>query len=991
MKKFSLSSILDKNNKIVGLSIVITTLVMLISSAIGIMWNPIYLIEYVTFVPLFGEWGSALVYIGVLIFASFYYLEAKISIFTKRRIYAFIIFSISLFMFFLTIHINTHNGLAIVWAGSDFYNIVDVYKYYVLHIYAEPFISQISTWGEVSGLQIGNLGIIIPLVIWIQSIFGFADWFGFLIWIPITLYFLYVFLMDDWQIYLAKLNPINNEKEQIKSNKKIEGLDLNQATEEFELNFSPEEREKIELIEKVRGKIDKTSYEELSSKIKGERDKLYSLRNQVINKVRDNNSKPKKTSEISGELKEKLQSTLGYTSYTQLRKQKRENKANELNMKENLNKQVLVQEEKIEENLTLLNEGYKTTEQTLTSDKAMLTDDFVNSLLENSDPTMEIPLISDYYNDIFKNDKKLEDEINNTLETKVEFYNNEKTTEREMSEVSGSIIIDNLKEEVTMEEYLSLPEEIEKTVEKVIDLNQVHAIVQQKNDQTIKKTYESYASSSSEVTSIEETTIIDEIKDDEDEFSEERPLDWCSPYVLPSTSILSSTSNNFNNSKLVDEATEKVKKLNEVFNAFSVKAVVNSFEIGPTVSTFKVELSAGIKTTKVTNLEDNIKLTLGAEYIRIQAPIPGTPFIGIEVPNSSKKPVTFKEVYDQTPSLNEGIQISIGQDVSGSSMSFDLTKAPHLLVAGSTGSGKSVAINTILASILLRYKPTDVQLVLIDPKMVEFAPFHGIPHLLAEVITDATNANKALQAMVQEMEDRYREMAQKGAKKIEELNEILIKENKPKKPYIVVIIDELADLMMVAAKEVEESIMRITQKARAAGIHMVLATQRPSTEIITGTIKSNIPSRMAFTVASSIDSRTILGQVGAEKLIGMGDMLVSLYGKLPIRGQGAYISNSEVEDISAFTKSQCSAHYMVDVSSFATQSEFGGSLIDTDDPMYLAAIDTVKHYQKASTSMLQRHLGIGYNKAANIIETMEAEGIVGPSKGSKPREVLLLE
>ena len=388
-----------------------------------------------------------------------------------------------------------------------------------------------------------------------------------------------------------------------------------------------------------------------------------------------------------------------------------------------------------------------------------------------------------------------------------------------------------------------------------------------------------------------------------------------------------------------------------------------------------------------------MKLTLGAEYIRIIAPIPGTSFIGIEVPNSVKKPVKFKDVFNETEVSNEGgIQISIGQDVSGRPLSFDLTKAPHLLVAGSTGSGKSVAINTILASILLRYKPTDVQLVLVDPKMVEFAPFHDVPHLITEVILDPNNANKALKSMVDEMESRYKEMAKRGAKKLDELNEILIKNGEDKKPYIVIIIDELADLMMTAAKEVEDSIMRITQKARAAGIHMILATQRPSTEIITGTIKSNIPSRMAFTVASSIDSRTILGQIGAEKLIGMGDMLVSLYGKLPFRGQGAYISNEEIDAITSFTKSQCSPFYTVDLSKNKVDSSLGGgNILSIDDPMYQASIEIVIRQKKASTSMLQRHLNIGYNRAASIIDTLEAEGVIGPSRGSKPREVLIDE
>jgi len=442
---------------------------------------------------------------------------------------------------------------------------------------------------------------------------------------------------------------------------------------------------------------------------------------------------------------------------------------------------------------------------------------------------------------------------------------------------------------------------------------------------------------------------------------------------------------------LIKEVHDNSKILNEVFDSFGIDATVNSFEIGPTVSTFKIELASGVKTSKVTNLEENIKLRLGAEYIRLIAPIPGTSFIGIEIPNLIKKPVLFRDVFDNMTKSNHGIQIAIGQDVSGKSLSFDLTKAPHLLVAGSTGSGKSVAMNTILASILLQYKPTDVQLVLIDPKMVEFAPFHGVPHLLAQVVINAENANKVLKAMVQEMENRYKIMAENGVKKLDELNRKLIADGKDKKPFIIIVIDELADLMMVSAKEVEESIMRITQKARAAGIHMILATQRPSTEIITGTIKSNIPSRMAFTVASSIDSRTILGQVGAEKLIGDGDMLLSLYGKLPFRAQGALVSNQEIEDITAFAKSQCKPFFTIDPQKIDNSLFMNGNLIELDDPSYIAAKDIVIKYKKASVSMLQRHLNIGYNKAANIIETLENEGIIGSARGSKPREVLVKE
>ncbi len=985
MTKDKLNKILHKDNKTVGLTIVIVALVMLLSGALGVLWNPIYLIEYVTFVAILGEWGSLLAYIGIIIFAAYYYLDIKHEYITKRRAIAFTLLAVSIFMFFMTVFL-VNNGVF----GGSYVSIIDWCEWYVVGTYGEKLLNIGTTGGQV-GITLENMGVILPLWFWFQGLLGLAEWIGFLIWIPAILYFSYVIFFNDWEIYWEKLNPFSDKGTVVKSDKKFDSIDLNEATEEFEMNFSQEEKEYIEVIEKVRSSMDTTSYDQLSKKIQSEKQKLMDLRSQVIQKVRENNEAVKKQRTIPSELRDDLISTLSYTSYTQARRKAEEQAAMSAKVQEELNSQTQVKEETKEENLTLLNDGYKTTEETLSLEESMLSDDFVNSLIDSNDPTMELPLIKDYYEDIFNHDEKLEDEINKTLESEIDL-GDERTTEQEISEVSGEIIIEELVEDVTVEEYLSLPEKIEHSVEKAIDLQQVHAIADQK-DNSPSETYESLGDDSGETSSTAELSleeVVYEETEEEEIETGERPSDWCTPYVLPSTTILSQAAGGFDNQPLVEDATNKSKILNMAFESFGVKATVNSFDIGPTITTFKIELQPGVKTTKVTNIEDNLKMNLGVEYIRILAPIPGTIYVGIEIPNKVKKPVSFRDVYDNTPD-GEGIMISIGQDVSGKAMSFDLTKAPHLLVAGSTGSGKSVAINTILASILLRYKPTDVQLVLVDPKMVEFAPFHSIPHLLSEVIIDANNANKALQAMVQEMEDRYKEMSMKGAKKIEELNEILVREGKAKKPYIVIIIDELADLMMVAAKEVEDSIMRITQKARAAGIHMVLATQRPSTEIITGTIKSNIPSRMAFTVASSIDSRTILGQVGAEKLIGMGDMLVSLYGKLPVRGQGAYISNSEVEDITAFTKSQCSAHYVIDVEKFAAAAEGNGGLIDTDDPLFIQAVDVVTSTRKASTSFLQRRLGIGYNKAANIIETMEAEGIIGPSRGSKPREVLILE
>ena len=466
-----------------------------------------------------------------------------------------------------------------------------------------------------------------------------------------------------------------------------------------------------------------------------------------------------------------------------------------------------------------------------------------------------------------------------------------------------------------------------------------------------------------------------------------KPEKWCKGYKKPSKNLLRDIEHEgYDKAALKMEADSKSDTINELFNNFNIGAKVIGYEIGPTVTTYQIEVSAGTKITKITKLEDNIKMELQAKDIRIQAPIPGKPYVGIEVPNNIRKIVSFKETVKQVKDEDAELLIVAGQDTVGNVITFDLASTPHMLIAGSTGSGKSVAINTIITSLLMKYSPEEVKMILVDPKMVEFTPYHNIPHLITPVITSPGDANLALKQAVNEMERRYRMMAENGARNIKELNAKL----EEKLPYIVIVIDELADLMMVAAKEVEESIMRITQKARAAGIHMIVATQRPSTDIITGVIKSNIPSRIAFTVSSSIDSRTILDQVGAEKLIGHGDMLISLYGQLPYRGQGSYISVEEVDDITNMIKKQCTPFYEIEVKEEPIPG-VGGPLVDEDDPLYQAAKKIVIQQRKASTSLIQRYLSVGYNKAANIIEALEANGVVGPANGSKPREVLVSE
>ncbi len=407
-----------------------------------------------------------------------------------------------------------------------------------------------------------------------------------------------------------------------------------------------------------------------------------------------------------------------------------------------------------------------------------------------------------------------------------------------------------------------------------------------------------------------------------------------------------------------------------------------------------------MKVSKIVNLADDLALALAAKDIRIEAPIPGKPLIGIEVPNRITSAVSFKDVmvHQDAKSKEVSLDVPLGKDVEGKVISADLRKMPHLLIAGSTGSGKSVAINTIITSVLMKAYPEDVKLVLIDPKMVELSVYNGIPHLLIPVVTDAKLATNALRKTVKEMERRYQLFAAGGVRNITEYNQKVVENNADKNnsameklPYIVVIVDELSDLMMVAGHDVEDAIVRLAQMARAAGIHMILATQRPSVDVITGLIKANVPSRISFAVSSGVDSRTILDQVGAEKLLGRGDMLFLPIGAAkPERVQGAYISVTEVEKIVSWVKEQQEAVYNEDMIPSKNDSE--GQAENEDEPedeFYDQAVALVRKQQSASVSMLQRRFRIGYNRAARIVDEMEAKGIVGPSEGSKPRQVLI--
>ena len=441
----------------------------------------------------------------------------------------------------------------------------------------------------------------------------------------------------------------------------------------------------------------------------------------------------------------------------------------------------------------------------------------------------------------------------------------------------------------------------------------------------------------------------------------------------------------------------------QVLKDFGIEAKVVDTHVGPAVTQYELEIKAGTKVSKILSLNREIALALAAKDVRIQAPIPGKSTIGIELPNRKISMVNVREVLTSVPASKASSKLLavLGRDIMGSPQWMEINKTPHLLVAGSTGSGKSVCINSILASILMRAKPDEVKLVLVDPKKVELSIYNGVPHLLAPVVTDPKRANVALKRIVAEMERRYDVFEESKTKNIESYNAYIDKKNEglpedqkeKRMPFIVVIIDELADLMLVAAKEVEDSIMRITQMARAAGIHLIVATQRPSTDVITGVVKANIPSRISFAVSSGIDSRTILDMVGAEKLLGKGDMLFLPQGtNAPLRIQGTFISEDETKAIVDYVCNQQKANY--DNTLLMDEEEKGATTMldnkdDYEEPLYNEIVDFVTEQGKASASLLQRRFRLGYNRAARCIDLLEDRGIVGPQNGSKPREVLV--
>lgn len=460
-------------------------------------------------------------------------------------------------------------------------------------------------------------------------------------------------------------------------------------------------------------------------------------------------------------------------------------------------------------------------------------------------------------------------------------------------------------------------------------------------------------------------------------------------YQLPPITLLNSPVKKQTITK--GDVVEKSKILQSTFNNFGIEVKIVKAIVGPSITQFQILPTPGTKVSKIVNLSNDIALNLAAKDVRIEAPIPGKSLIGIEIPNTVNELVTMKEVFVNDED-NSPLSVALGKDVSGESIFTRIDKTPHLLIAGSTGSGKSVCVNTIITSILLKNKPDKVKLIMIDPKMVELSIYDGIPHLLTSVVTDPIKAADVLHKVVLEMENRYREFARARVRNMEGYNKIASKDPDYKElPYIVVIIDELADLMMVSSKEVEESIARIAQKARAAGIHMIIATQRPSVDVITGVIKTNIPSRIAFAVSSSIDSRTILDKSGAETLLGKGDMLyLSADSSKPVRIQGAFLSDEEVEKVVDYVKSQSEAQYDPNMTPSEVSSQGGGSpSADDVDPLYKEVLLFIAKTQKASASLLQRRFKIGYNRAARIIDMLEEDGYIGPVDGSKPRKVFL--
>ena len=549
--------------------------------------------------------------------------------------------------------------------------------------------------------------------------------------------------------------------------------------------------------------------------------------------------------------------------------------------------------------------------------------------------------------------------------------------------------LNNNKAETTDEDNTSNEEQVE---DKRIVISSIEELTNKKEEKEEKEeTYD-------EDIPIRKGTEIEK----QEETTEKEEVEVNNNYKLPPISLLK-TVKNVNSKENELNAKASIQKLEEVLRVFEISGKIVQVNIGPTVTQYELDLKAGTKVNKLLGIQREIALAMAAKDVRIQAPIPGKNTIGIELPNKVNASVSFKEVLSNMPEINEKtlLAVGLGKDIMGKVKWCEINATPHLLVAGSTGSGKSVCINCIIASILMRSKPDQVKLVLVDPKKVEFSMYEGVPHLLSPVVTDPKKASIALKNIVGEMERRYELLEHTKNKNIVGYNKFCETHPEYKKlPYIVVIIDELADLMLVAAKEVEDSIMRITQMARAAGIHLIVATQRPSTDIITGVVKANIPSRISFAVSSQIDSRTILDMGGAEKLLGKGDMLFLPMGEsIPMRVQGAFVSEEEIEKLVNYTIGQQKAIYdetltidknaESDSSLPSSSNDDYQSADEYDDPIYNEVVDFAVSVGKISASLIQRKFRLGYNRAARIVDLLEERGIIGPPNGSKPREVLV--
>ena len=481
------------------------------------------------------------------------------------------------------------------------------------------------------------------------------------------------------------------------------------------------------------------------------------------------------------------------------------------------------------------------------------------------------------------------------------------------------------------------------------------------------------------------------------------------PYQIPSIDFLQNGVSRAGDPAVDQEMKEKAGILVDTLKSFGVTVRITGIFRGPSVTRYEIQPAAGIKVSKITGLADDIALSLAAQGVRIEAPIPGKPAIGIEVPNSHKDTVSLREILesDSFRSSKSKLAFAVGRDIAGNAVIGDIARLPHMIIAGATGSGKSVCTNSIIMSILYHATPEEVKLILIDPKIVEFTVYEGIPHLLIPVVTDPKKAAGALNWAVQEMQRRYNLFAENSVRDLGDYNAAAAQPNSPLEPMpqIVVIIDELADLMMTTSKEVEDAICRLAQKARAAGMHLIIATQRPTTDIITGLIKANIPSRIALSVMSQVDSRTILDTGGAEKLLGHGDMLYLPNGKIkPVRVQGCFTSTKEIEKVVDFIKSQTQSEYSNEIMEQVEQNipvtkaegktkeqrkDSGEPEPGSDEDIFERAIEVVVEAGQASTSSLQRRLKLGYARAARIMDELEEKGIIGPYEGAKPRRVLM--